>query len=95
MSNMSYCRFRNTESDLRDCQDALEELLGGQARPLSSDELSAAKRLVERCADILRLVGESAGLDVMSGEDDDEFDLRRDEILEQANASATSEEEVE
>lgn len=95
MSNMSYCRFRNTESDLRDCQDALEELLGGQARPLSSDELSAAKRLVERCADILRLVGESAGLDVMSGEDDDEFDLRRDEILDQANASATSEEEVE
>ena len=27
MSNMSYCRFRNTLSDLGDCQDALFEEL--------------------------------------------------------------------
>lgn len=26
MSNMSYCRFRNTLSDLRDCQEALSEM---------------------------------------------------------------------
>lgn len=27
MSNMSYCRFQNTVSDLRECAGALEELL--------------------------------------------------------------------
>ena len=24
--NMSYCRFRNTLNDLKDCQEALEEI---------------------------------------------------------------------
>ena len=27
MSNMSYCRFQNTWTDLRDCVEALEEAL--------------------------------------------------------------------
>ena len=26
MSNMSYCRFYNTNSDLQDCMDAVEEM---------------------------------------------------------------------
>ncbi len=32
MSNMSYCRFRNTLQDLRDCADALRRIedFGGQ-----------------------------------------------------------------
>jgi hypothetical protein len=57
MSNMSYCRFRNTLSDLRDCLDALDALVScdvtEDADPsLSDDELEAAKALVALCAHI-------------------------------------------
>lgn len=45
MSNMSYCRFQNTLSDLRDCADALEE----DDEPLSSEEARAAIKLIEEC----------------------------------------------
>lgn len=66
MSNMSYCRFQNTLSDLEDCKGALEEALSGEApesaddlvEPLSTDELDAAARLVEVCADIVTLTAE-------------------------------------
>lgn len=37
MSNMSYCRFRNTYGDLAECLDALE-----QQRELGGDEYHAA-----------------------------------------------------
>jgi hypothetical protein len=30
MSNMSYCRFENTMSDLADCQEQLRMLLDGE-----------------------------------------------------------------
>ena len=33
MSNMSYCRFRNTYGDVAECMDALEQQKG-----LSNDE---------------------------------------------------------
>lgn len=51
MSNMSYCRFQNTLSDLRDCQEALDDgaLDNGD---LSPDEDRAARALIRRCADI-------------------------------------------
>lgn len=62
MSNMSYCRFQNTDSDLRDCQQALEQLLIGQEEPLSDEELEAAKRLVARCAAITNLIATTAGI---------------------------------
>lgn len=62
MSNMSYCRFRNTSKDLRDCEDALEELLDGGDK-LSAEELSAAKRLVESCLHIVEMVSDRANLD--------------------------------
>lgn len=64
MSNMSYCRFQNTERDLRDCADALEGLSGGEYASLSREELDAAKSLVQRCIDIAILVAEHAGIDV-------------------------------
>lgn len=48
MSNMSYCRFRNTLTDLRDCQDALWDDVG----ELSLEEKRAAKRLIEICQEI-------------------------------------------
>lgn len=53
MSNMSYCRFENTSSDLRDCVEALEELADetafGDGRPLSSSERVAADWMVKLC----------------------------------------------
>jgi hypothetical protein len=44
MPNMSYCRFENTVSDLRDCVDAMEE--GG---PDGEEEIRAAKRMKDLC----------------------------------------------
>ena len=44
--NMSYCRFRNTLNDLKDCQEALEEIMNGKGEALSPEELRAAKRLI-------------------------------------------------
>lgn len=40
MANMSYCRFRNTESDLSDCLYALEE-----GDTLSVEEAGAGSRM--------------------------------------------------
>ena len=46
MSNMSYCRFQNTNNDLLDCYDWLGE---NDPSKLSEDELKAFKRLVKLC----------------------------------------------
>jgi hypothetical protein len=43
MANMSYCRFENTASDLRDCADNMDD--GG----LSYDEVRARRRLIKLC----------------------------------------------
>ena len=58
MSNMSYCRFENTVSDLRDCADALRN---GEAEDedLSSDyERSAKHELIALCREIAAEFGE-------------------------------------
>lgn len=47
MSNMSYCRFRNTLSDLRDCWEHLE-------RKVEEDEHRARKCLIQVAYDILQ-----------------------------------------
>jgi hypothetical protein len=52
MSNMSYCRFQNTLSDLRDCADALED-----EDPISEDEAKAALSLVKECIAIIEQLG--------------------------------------
>lgn len=46
MSNMSYCRFRNTLDDLRDCQESLEDKVG------SIEEHKARIRLIKICKEI-------------------------------------------
>jgi hypothetical protein len=49
MPNMSYCRFRNTLNDLKDCQynfDSIESI----------EELVAAKRLLKVCQEIVDTV---------------------------------------
>jgi hypothetical protein len=72
---MSYCRFENTESDLDDCGVALEQLIEGEDHSaLSAEELTAAKNLLRRCQEILRLVAEAVSLpeDEIMDEDFDE-----------------------
>jgi hypothetical protein len=56
MSNLSYCRFRNTLDDLRDCEDKLDEI-GGDLSELSKEEAQAAKSLIAICRDIANNFG--------------------------------------
>lgn len=46
MSNMGYCRFRNTVQDLEDCADHMDD------QDLSEEEVQARKRLINLCHDI-------------------------------------------
>lgn len=46
MANMSYCRFRNTKSDLFDCMNHI-------ADDVSKEEHSARIKLIELCRDIV------------------------------------------
>lgn len=59
MANMSYCRFQNTLSDLRDCEDNLLE-----TESLSKDEQRARQQLIETCRRIVEAADDT--------EDDDE-----------------------
>jgi hypothetical protein len=77
MSNMRYCRFENTVSDLKDCKAALERLLNGDeeergdGRAISRNELRHAKSLVYLCQMIVELVADEAEreIDDLSGDD--------------------------
>jgi len=46
MSNMSYCRFQNTLSDLRDCYENMDD------EDLSEAERKARARLIKMCQEI-------------------------------------------
>lgn len=48
MSNMGYCRFRNTLTDFRDCLEAIES-----GEELSPEEQKAAKKLFEAAKDYI------------------------------------------
>lgn len=48
MANMSYCRFQNTELDLRDCVYALDE--EDEFQCLSADERAAALDMMTLCS---------------------------------------------
>lgn len=41
--NMSYCRFQNTLTDLKDCQEHMDDT------DLSEDEKRARKQLIDVC----------------------------------------------
>ena len=49
MSNMSYCRFENTSTDLADCVNAMEEACNIEELDLSSYEKDAMDRMVKLC----------------------------------------------
>jgi hypothetical protein len=68
MANMSYCRFRNTLSDLRDCQDAI-----GNEDKLCNEESRARDELIRLCAEIL------LDLDVDVDEDEVESAIKNHE----------------
>ena len=94
MSNMSYCRFQNTSSDLKDCKNALEELTNDRTGKLSNDELQAAKRLVRTCLDIVRLLddarmlSDSILIDIDDAGGVQHFENSYASIIEDANAEA-------
>ena len=46
MANMSYCRFENTLSDLRDCYDNMDR------DDLSQSEFYARRHMIELCRSI-------------------------------------------
>ncbi len=53
MANMSYCRFENTLSDLRDCRDAIGESSPEELLEEASDyEKRAYHGLIEMCREI-------------------------------------------
>ena len=54
MSNMGYCRFRNTLIDLRDCEEHLGD---GE---FSEEEAKARGRLIALCVEITRDYSEEA-----------------------------------
>lgn len=51
MPNMSYCRFRNTLADLRDCYDNMDD-------DVSDAEKAARARLIKLCREIADDYGE-------------------------------------
>ena len=53
MSNMPYCRFRSTLSDLRDCYEQMED-----DDDLPKDESKARERLIRLCQDIVTDYGD-------------------------------------
>ena len=51
MSNMSYCRFRNTVNDLADCKSALDDESFDE---LDEDEQQAARRMYKLCKNFIK-----------------------------------------
>ena len=49
MSNMSYCRFENTIHDMRDCEEALNEISGNIEELESESEQQCAKKFIAIC----------------------------------------------
>jgi hypothetical protein len=46
--NMGYCRFQNTLTDLKDCEDHLDD------EDLGEEEEQARKRMIKVCINIAR-----------------------------------------
>jgi hypothetical protein len=64
MSNMSYCRFHNTLSDLRDCYEHIHDKLP-ESREWDGGEKAARQSLIELC---LLIVNEECEVDDETGE---------------------------
>lgn len=53
MSNMSYCRFENTVSDMRDCLDSIHE---GALEDLSPTERASAFEMHEVAGELAEML---------------------------------------
>jgi hypothetical protein len=62
MSNMSYCRFRNTARDLADCIRFIDAPDGR----ISSDEREAAVWLIQQAQKLVELVADEMDVDADS-----------------------------
>lgn len=61
MANMSYCRFHNTFSDLRDCYESMDD-------PESEEERKARLRLIRLCVRIAKEYGDEVNTAVAPAE---------------------------
>ena len=52
MGNMSYCRFENTATDLRDCLDAIHR---GDTDDLSSYEIDGLQSIMRMANDLVEM----------------------------------------
>ncbi len=83
MSNMSYCRWFNTASDMEDCVDSIEELeqnANKRDHGLSSEERQSLQNAVELAA---RMISEMPA-DLLLGANIDFGALDRQEDVEMA-----------
>ena len=69
MSNMSYCRFRNTLADLRDCYDNMNDIDLSEESD-GNDEIAARQRLIDLCCDIALAYGDEIGRELQEVDDD-------------------------
>jgi len=60
MSNMSYCRFKNTLEDFRVCAKVYEELFNSD-EVLSADELRVAQLLAVEVLELAKILKEQCG----------------------------------
>tara|TARA_R110000796_G_scaffold229663_4_gene347075 strand:+ start:7466 stop:7708 length:243 start_codon:yes stop_codon:yes gene_type:complete len=64
MTNSSYTRFRNTNKDLLDCEESMEEMeMEENAHELTREERQAAIDMIATCAEILETIGVEVGSD--------------------------------
>ena len=71
MSNMSYCRFRNTASDLADCLEHIEDAVGAEEHRSRAALIKTARAIVEAAdnGDVpARRKSDSEFLDAMYGD---------------------------
>lgn len=75
MSNMSYCRFRNTLRDLQDCADAISL---GQWSDTSGEEKDAFVELLDLCKHIAQWYdeNESEVADWVYGDNDNKGEVQ-------------------
>jgi hypothetical protein len=73
MSNMSYCRFQNTASDLEDCVENLFELDQFDLSQNNVSEWHARDRILELAFRMMEEIGMNIS--------ESEFNLRRDQAF--------------
>lgn len=73
MANMSYCQFRNTLGDLRDCEQAMAEQVMDE--DLSTDEDAARIQLINLCIEIAKDYGPQDVSNALFGIDEERLKL--------------------